>query len=55
LTGYLRYYGPADYPFITFLALPFQCGPSPAIPKRRAVRPYQYDCLNTALRTSSAP
>jgi len=27
----LRYYGPGDYPFITFLALPFRCGPSPVI------------------------
>lgn len=51
LIRYLRYYGPGDYPFVTFLALPFRCGPSPVTAKRRAVRLYRYDCLNAILRT----
>jgi len=61
LTWYHNYYGPADYPCIIFLALPFRCGPSSIITQgnnvssRRAVRPYQYDCLNAVLRTPLYP
>lgn len=56
LIRYLHYYGPADYPCVIFLALPFRCRPSPIttwqnILPCRAVLPYQYDCLNAALRT----
>ena len=29
LIRYLHYYGPADYPCVIFLALPFRCRPSP--------------------------